>query len=352
MFLALLLMFMGCATNAQSARESNDAARISQTKAAAATPPLVLAPTSTPLNASIEAVDIQKGDCVNSRLPEGIDIESVEIVECSGSWQYRALSSFRVKASGPYPGADYFLRQATRDCDRRYSNILAPNTETWLLGGRTVICIQASYGLASSQLEKLDRLVGGGTLHVGECMNKAPETSFLLVELVSCEADWELRVIGSFDIQGTDTYPGKDYIGRRAEIECGRRFVNTFIPTPETWSIGDRTVACLQNSYGLADKDPKKIDRLVSINSLRDRECYNDAPETGFVMIELVNCSGDWEFQALNSFEVSLGGSFPGKAYFDAQAGQNCDPHYNVALQPTADSWAQGDRLVVCLTVS
>ena len=152
MFLALLLMFMGCAADAQRAREAGGAARVSQTKAAAATPPLVLSPTSTPLSASIEAVDIQKGDCVNSRLPEGIDIESVEIVECSGSWQYRALSSFRVEASGPYPGADYFLRQATGKCDRRYSNILAPNAKTWLLGGRTVNCIQASYGLASRAL--------------------------------------------------------------------------------------------------------------------------------------------------------------------------------------------------------
>ena len=68
--LMLFLTIIGCTSDAQNIRATNEAA---------ATPPA----TSTPLSAEIGWTEIRDGDCINSRIPEGIDIESVVIVPCS-----------------------------------------------------------------------------------------------------------------------------------------------------------------------------------------------------------------------------------------------------------------------------
>ena len=48
----------------------------------------------TPLSAKITTTEIREGDCINSTLPEGISIETVVIVPCAGTRQYRVLNSF------------------------------------------------------------------------------------------------------------------------------------------------------------------------------------------------------------------------------------------------------------------
>ena len=71
--LMVFLTIIGCTSDAQNIRATNEAA---------ATPPA----TSTPLSAEIGWTEIRDGDCINSRIPEGIDIESVVIVPCSADW--------------------------------------------------------------------------------------------------------------------------------------------------------------------------------------------------------------------------------------------------------------------------
>ena len=86
--------------------------------------------------------ELMDGDCVNSTLPEGISIDTVVIVPCSGDWQYRVLKSFQVADAEPYPGESFFLSQVSENCDRQTSAYLYPLAQGWELGDRTVTCLQ------------------------------------------------------------------------------------------------------------------------------------------------------------------------------------------------------------------
>ena len=233
-------------------------------------------------------------------------------------------------------------------CDRRYTNILVPNKDSWLLGDRNVTCVQESFGLATTNPEKLDRLVATDRVEIGECLNSAPETSDLLVEIVSCADEWERRILGNYTLGDAAQFPGDDYIDAKAQEQCDRRYRFIMSPSAETWLIGDRTLVCLQVSYGLSVTNPEKLDTLVNLGSIKTGECFNDAPETDSEMVELVGCDGQWTFQALNSFSLS-DGPFPGDASIDRQAEQECSRGTDLFLPPSADTWQHGDRSVVCL---
>ena len=163
--------------------------------------------TSGQLSAEIQATEVARGDCINSTLPEGISITTVVIVVCSGPWEYRVLGLFEVDNLDKYPGEGYFERRAYEKCGRQYSYFLYPLQESWILGDRTVSCLQGSFGLSVVDPDKLDRLVGVNTVNVGECFSEAPETGGLLVELVNCSGPWEYRVLGLFEVDNLDKYP-------------------------------------------------------------------------------------------------------------------------------------------------
>ena len=346
-----LVIYIGCESDVQRIREANQTFRASQTKTAslgaltnvAPVPTFDAAPT--PLVADISVIDVREGDCITSRLPDGLVFETVQMVACSADWQFRVIGSFAVETTGSFPGDDYFVQQAFVRCDRRYSDHLIPTAESWAQGDRTINCMQGRYGLG---LEKLNRLSGTQSLIAGECINEAPETNFEMVELVNCVSDWEFRVLGSF-IMEDGPYPGDDYIASQAEIQCDRRYGSIYSPSAESWPAGDRTVICIQDNYGLAITSLERLDRLVGANSVGEGECYNEAPETNFVHVELVDCSGQWEFQVLNSFVVEATGTFPGDDYFDQQASQKCNRTYSHFNYPTEETWLLGDRTVICL---
>ena len=71
MALGLLALMAACNSDAQRIRDINQVI---------ATP----SATATAISAEIDSLEIQEGDCINSTLPEGIDIESVVIVPCLG----------------------------------------------------------------------------------------------------------------------------------------------------------------------------------------------------------------------------------------------------------------------------
>ena len=365
--LTVLFITSACSSDAMRIRENNEAARQSRTEAlseipstpvvvmtpkplvvATNTPPERIEDTPTPLSAEIEAVDVRVGDCINSKLPEGIDIYNVEIVECAGNWQFRALNLFEVDRGGSFRGDGYFLSQSLSRCDRRYTNILLPSKDSWLLGDRNVTCLQQSFGIATTNPEKLDRLVGTLRLKIGECLNNAPETSDLAVEIVSCADEWERRVLGIYTLGDAAQSPGDDYISAQAQEQCDRRYRFFLPPSAESWIIGDRTLVCLQVSYGLSATNPEKLDTLVTLSSIKTGECFNDAPETDSAMVELVGCDGQWTFQALNSFSLS-DGPFPGGASIDRQAEQECSRGTDFVSAPSSDTWSLGERSVVCL---
>ena len=344
--LVCALLFAACESDADRIREINEADRATQ---AASNAP---APTPTPLSAEIEAVDIQDGDCIDSTIEQGVTIESVVIVPCSGSWQYRAVNSFTVPSSVAYPGEDHFSLLANEQCDRRFTVFLHPTSESWALRDRTINCLQESFGLPANDPAKLDRLVSGLRLHIGECHNEAPETGGLLVELVDCSADWEYRVLSSFTVADAPNYPGEDHFILLAGKQCDRRSVDFLFPTSESWALADRTLNCLQEGFGLAVSNPAKLDRLVDPYRLDTGECYNEAPETGGLMVELVDCSGDWEHRLLSSFAVADAPNYPGEDHFDLLAAERCDRRFTEFLFPASELWTLGDRTISCLQES
>ena len=336
--LVILLAFVGCDSEAQRIREINEGL---------ATP----VAERTPLSAEITTSEIRDGDCINSTLPDGISLETVVIVPCAGTWQYRVLNSFDVADADRYPGEDFFAERAYESCDRRFRTYIYPHVETWNLGNRTVNCLQNSFGLSVIDPGKLDRLVIATSLGSRECFNVAPETDSLSVELVDCSGEWEFRVLNSFDVADAGRYPGANIFQQqvREYRSCDRRYSNYLFPDAESWGFGDRTVNCLQDSFGLSVIDPGKLDRLVSVVSLGSRECYNEAPETGGLLVELVDCSGEWEVRVLNSFDVADADRFPGANFFKQRVTESCDRRYSYLQLPNAETWNLGDRTVNCL---
>ena len=246
---ALVLMqvfaLAACESDAQRVREMNATERM-QTQVASGT--LAPSPTLTPISAEIETTEIQDGDCINSTIEEGVEIETVVIVPCSGSWQYRVLNSFTVAGSGGYPGEDYFSQLAYERCDRHYFEFLYPIRESWAAMDRIVNCLQQSFGLSVADRPKLDRLVAAHRLRVGECFNQAPETGNLLVEVVDCSRDWESQVVTIFSVPRDDSLPGYAYFQEQAARHCHTPLDYFYYPDDHSWRLGDRDIICVRAS--------------------------------------------------------------------------------------------------------
>ena len=158
--------------------------------------------------------------------------------------------------------------QAFESCDKRFTDLLLPSDESWELSTRKVTCLQDSFGLSTTDPAKLDRLIRIEGLDVGACFNQAPETGDLLVEHVGCSEPWEFRVLSFFEIEGSELYPGEGFFDRQAYETCDKRVTNTSFPSVDAWALGERTVTCVQSSFGLSATDPAKLDRLIRIEGL------------------------------------------------------------------------------------
>ena len=325
--LAMSLAFFGCNSEAQRTRPVADGTGWRQ----------------------ITPTNFRDGDCINLTLAEGSSIETVVIVPCAGTWQYQALNSFDVADADRYPGTNFFGQQAFESCDRRFSSINFPNLESWNLGDRTIYCFRTSFGLSVMDPGKLDRLVNGYSLSFGECFNGAPETQGVAVELVDCSGEWEFRVLNSFDVADADRYPGENFFGQQAFESCDRRFSYILGPDPGSWNRGNRTTKCVQQSFGWSVIDPDKLDRLVNVTSLSSGECFNKAPETQGVSVELVDCSGEWRFRVLKSFDVADADRYPGENFFRRLRNESCDLDNSNLMFPPAELWGSGYRTAHCL---
>ena len=287
------------------------------------------------------------GECFNDFLERETDLPMAELVDCSGPWEKQVLESFEVDDLELHPGERYFSDLAVERCDRRFSYVLYPYEELWSLGGRVVNCVQQSFGLSVVDPAKLDRLVRFDAVLPEECFRQAPETEWVMVELLDCSGAWEYRVVGTFEVDELERYPGEGYFYQQAVKQCDRRHSTFLNPDEGSWSVGDRTVTCFQDSFGLSVTDPEKLDRLVNFNAVRPEDCFRWAPETEWTMVEVVSCSESWEWDVTKTFDVPWDGEFPGDGYFETQKRQECgeQDHY---WSPTATSWEWGDRKVIC----
>ena len=352
------IALIGCQSDAVRIREQNrtDAAAATATAAPTATatpqptPTATQQPTATatPLRARIGVLDIEEGDCLDSQIPEGVDIESVVIVPCSGSWEYRTLNNLEAPER-TLPEKDYFRRVAREQCDKRYTSILFPTRESWVSGDRTINCLQKSFGLSETDPAKLDRMVRLYSLATDDCFNEAPETDGFLVETVPCVGEWESRVASTFRIPSEGSFPSEEDFQRAAFERCDVRYTNYHYPTEEEWAWGITGVTCTQSSFGLSVTDPAKLDRLVDFNSLGASDCFNEAPETEGLLVESVPCDGEWESRVVSRFSIGSEESLPSDAYFQRAAFERCDARYSNYYSPSDYTWALGDRDVTCI---
>ena len=188
---------------------------------------------------------LRNGHCFNGFSDPGLEtvkIEKVDLVACSSSWQYRVIDSFLVGRSGIYPGEEYFDREAFNHCDRHGFLQVFPLRESWDLGDRAVLCLQESYGLSTSDPDRLERIVSQFSLRDGECFKETPD----FTELVSCSSDWEYKVINTFAVDLDGIYPGEPYFDQEAAQRCHASSSTYMFPAPASWTWGDRTVNCLQ----------------------------------------------------------------------------------------------------------
>ena len=191
--------------------------------------------------------------------------------------------------------------------------------------------------------------IGVENIVVGDCITStlSEGAEISSVEITVCEGgEWEYRVVSQFTIEDHKSYPAIAEFDQLARARCDRRYSTYLHPLEESWAWGDKQIDCLQGNFGLAVSDPAKLDRLVVLDSLEIDECFNDAPETDGLLVERVDCSGVWEWQVTHRFNVSVEGPYPGETYFDDIVTERCPDDYY--YQPSPESWALGDRSVIC----
>jgi hypothetical protein len=111
-----------------------------------------------------------------------------------------------------------------------------------------------------------------------------------------------------------------------------------------------------------ASGSPTAANDNADVFSIKVGDCLNDATATGTVTTApIVPCSTPHDSEAYKSIQMK-GGSFPGEAAVKSQAEQGCadafpgfvgmsynDSNLKISYYfPTKDSWANGDREILC----
>ena len=370
--LGLIVLTISCMTDAQRIRESNEAARQSEsmrpvptpTEVPTATPKPKPIPTATPEpvpsatatsipSAFISAFDIRDGDCLDlkglSESDDHFELEEVELVSCSEQWEGRVISSFLTKADGNFPGSGFFPMEASSACDRRYHLPIFPTEESWLEGDRSINCVQLSFGLPPGSVSRIDNLLESKALLPSECFLDASDLDEDIIEIVPCDGDWEYRVLNNVGIEEQGNYPTETFLGNLALDRCDRRFSSWYEPTFDSWNQGDRVITCLQERYGIGIDELARLENIVHSSKIRIGECFREYSD----FVEIVDCASDWEYKVLHSFEVgSLGDIYPGETFIEDKANKECPDKMDIYEFPLPAHWEAGDRKVACLQQS
>ena len=156
-------------------------------------------------------------------------------------------------------------------------------------------------------------------------------------------------MLGSFKSTQEGPFPGENYFFNQALHQCDPKHTKWLMPTEEGWEIGDRQVNCLQDSHGLSLSNPQKLDRLIGSTIIPDGTCFNEAPETYGVQVEVVDCSDHWEMRTLNTIQIPASEHYPGLQEIDRLVSANCDRRATRRIYPTPDNWARGNRNIKCI---
>ncbi len=231
--------------DAERIREQNEAVRASQTDTGGAT-----AETDRVGNGRLSIFDIRGGDCFSlagyvAEVGEAQMVGEVQLVPCSGVWQYILLNAFVVGADDGYPSQDYFLEQISRRCDPASTFQFYPEPNSWKLGDRTVKCTLEADAVFTPE--------------VGRCFAPNVEEGLFADDRVSCDAPHSMEAFHVVRYEKSTSFPGQQVVDEFAGGACLSAFepyVGTpydesevffvfFRPTEATWRLlGDREIDC------------------------------------------------------------------------------------------------------------
>lgn len=88
----------------------------------------------------------------------------------------------------------------------------------------------------------------------------------------------------------------------------------------------------------------------TNIFDLEVGDCFSDVLGGEAASVTLVPCDSSGATERVTmQFDVARVGSYPNISYFDEQAVSRCPLADDGYFHPTAESWAEGDRQIICL---
>lgn len=220
-------------------------------------------------------------------------------------------------------------------------------------------------------------------LRIGDCYNDPDEFGAMLaVEAVPCSSPHDNEVFALLQLPAElhTSYPGENSLF----VDAGSRCVGempgyvgagynesgldlfTIVPTPQTWSLGDRRVICSAYDLGLArlghsiqSTGGVIPDGFASALSLAVGDCYQESYEA---LVPLVACGESHLGFVFDAFDLEAQ-SLP--ANVDIEATDRCQQSAARSFSdldragvevfplrwPTDITWAAGEREVVCVAV-
>ena len=230
-----------------------------------------------------------------------------------------------------------YWSQATREKPSDLSNcwVYLSDTNSWMTG---------------QDIRRKTATVSQIDPRQGDCLILAQGQAHADIEAakVPCESQWTHRVVSLFDATDPGYYPSTEDITRQALLNCAPSTTINSFPLKPSWDAGKRTIVCLQDSFGLSLSDPSKLDRMVRVATLDPSHCFNEAPESSYIQVELVDCSGYWQFRVLHTFETTHFTAYPGENLLYQESTRKCDRKTTVPYIPDQDSWEIGYRTTHC----
>jgi Septum formation len=83
--------------------------------------------------------------------------------------------------------------------------------------------------------------------------------------------------------------------------------------------------------------------------SLEPGDCVEDPGSSQFETLKTVSCDAPKSLTVTNSFQIDDQSSYPSSSEMDDIANEGCSDRASTYVYPSQESWAAGDRLIVCL---
>ncbi|MEW2354630.1 septum formation family protein [Spirillospora sp. NPDC029432] len=243
----------------------------------------------------------------------------------------------------------------------------------WTAGGTIVAAV--SFGTAVGDAAEESSLA----LYpkAGQCFDFVGADDAAELKVMPCTEPHQAEMVLRFTMP-KGPFPGDQEVQRRGDAECERRFQARFktkapldnsaahavVPTRIGWRLGDRGVHCavvaaletspLTQPIGSGPWNHRALDEL------RVGDCFIKARDETFT-VELTECGDPHNGQLTHRFELPAG-AYPGDHAAEKKAEQGCEARWKeiraerkppVPIQPwhwnpTKETWAEGDRLVLC----